>query len=487
LNHSSILAGIDTEFGFTVEDRTVSDQADDSIALVRAYPGEGFLGWDYRSEFPRRDMRGFQVERLAHDPEDAKFDEGRARPPAAEERSDRILPNGSRFYNDHGHPEFATPECWTLSDLVAHDQLGEQIVLQAANAFSNQINRKVRVYKNNTDFHGASYGTHENYLVPRLIEFDQLALGLMPMLIARQVLTGAGKVGSESKGPVRYQISQRADFFVEPMNVETLFRRPVFNTRDEPHAAMDEWRRLHVICGDSNMHPGCTRRKAGLIKLALTLIDQGKAPTWRIDDPVRSFQLVSRDATGEGRIELEGASWTTPRQILESYLDAAGQAEILDPEMSAIIQECRTLLESRNSNWDEFWPSVDWAAKLWLLEQFAESDCGWDEPTMQSLDLNYHLLDPDESLYAGLALSGYLNLLQTEAASIDHAPNGSRAIARATAISKFSAQVKTAGWERITFESPDITLDLPPNLWYEESDFDVESIEALVSRVKELK
>lgn len=487
MNQSSILAGIDTEFGFTVEDRTVSDQADDSIALVRAYPGEGFLRWDYRSEFPRRDMRGFQVEHLAHDPEDAKFDSGRARPPAAEERSDRILPNGARFYNDHGHPEFATPECWSLADLVAHDQLGEHVVVAAAEAFSDQQLRKVRVYKNNTDFHGASYGTHENYLVPRSIEFNELALGLMPMLVARQVLTGAGKVGSESKGPVRYQISQRADFFVESMNVETLYRRPVFNTRDEPHAAMDEWRRLHVICGDSNMHPGCTRRKAGLIKLAIILTQQDKAPVWRIDDPVRSFQLVSRDVTGEGRIELEGTNWTTPRNILESYLDAADHAEISDPEIAKVILECRALLANRTSNWDEFWPYVDWAAKLWLLEQFAASDGGWDESTMQSLDLNYHLLDPEEGLYAGLASSGYLRLPDIPIASINQAPSGSRAVARSVAVTKFSKQIKTAGWERITFESPAETLDLPPNHWYEKSEFDVESIEALITRVNELK
>ncbi|MBX3113673.1 MAG: proteasome accessory factor PafA2 family protein [Fimbriimonadaceae bacterium] len=487
MNQPSILAGIDTEFGFTVEDRTVSDQADDSIALVRAYPGEGFLGWDYRSEFPRRDMRGFQVDRLAFDPEDAKFDEGRARPPAAEERSDRILPNGARFYNDHGHPEYATPECWTLNDLVAHDQLGEQVVANAAEALSKQISRKVKVYKNNTDFHGASYGTHENYLVPRSIEFNELALGLMPMLVARQVLVGAGKVGSESKGPVRYQISQRADFFVEPMNVETLYRRPVFNTRDEPHAAMDEWRRLHVICGDSNMHPGCTRRKAGLIKLAVTLIEQDKAPLWRIDDPVRSFQLVSRDVTGEGRVELEGANWTTPRNILESYLDAADRAELNDPEIIKVILECRALLANRAGNWDEFWPYVDWAAKLWLLEQFAEAEGGWEESTMQSLDLNYHLLDAEEGLYAGLASSGYLRLPDIPVTSINEAPTGSRAVARSVAVRKFSKSIKTASWEKITFDSPSVSLDLLPNLWYEKSDFDVESIEALISRVNELQ
>jgi Pup amidohydrolase len=478
----SILAGIDTEYGFTIEGRDVTTQADDSMAFVRHSPDEGLPMWDYQSENPRRDMRGFQVNHLSFDAQDAEFDRGRSRPPAAEERSDRTLPNGARFYNDHGHPEYATPESWSLADLVAHEQFGDQVVLGAAQALSQKMNRKVQVYKNNTDFHGASWGTHESYLTPRNHDFSDLASAIIPILIARQVLTGAGKVGSESKGPVKFQISQRADFFVESMNVETLSRRPVFNTRDEPHADSSRWRRLHVISGDSNMHPGCTRRKVGLVKLALILLNQDRVPKWEIPDPVTSFQLISRDAIGEGRVDLEARSWTTPRQILESYCDAADRAEIADPEILELLSETRTLLEARHSNPDNFWPHVDWAAKLWLLNQFADSEGHWEQSAMQALDLQYHLLDQEEGLYYGLSKAGLLRGADVQPSSPLSPPNGSRAIARAVFIQNFPDQIETLSWGQVRLKSGK-TITLDPSLWYEQSLLDVESIEELVQRL----
>ncbi|MFM9871946.1 MAG: proteasome accessory factor PafA2 family protein [Fimbriimonadaceae bacterium] len=478
----SILAGIDTEYGFTVEGRNVNSQADDSIAFVRSSPDEGFLHWDYRSENPRQDMRGFQVDHLTPDPIDAEYDRGRARPHAAEERSDRILPNGARFYNDHGHPEYATPECWGLADIVAHEQFGDSIVVNAAQRFSQEIQKDVKVYKNNTDFHGSSWGTHESYLVPRHYDFNKLAQAIIPILIARQVVSGAGKVGSESKGPVKFQLSQRADFFVEAMNIETLSRRPVFNTRDEPHANANLWRRLHVISGDSNMHPGCTARKIGLIKLALILLEQDLVPLWRIPDPVTSFQLVSRDSTGEGRIELEDRNWTTPRQVLESYCDAMAHADIADPEIHAIIAETRQLLEDRHANHDNFWPKVDWAAKLWLLNQFAESGEDWDQATMQSLDMQYHLLDQSEGLYFGLQSANYLVLPPFASLTPQAVPEGSRAIVRAILIQRFREELESISWSTVRLKSGE-QFSLDPSIWYESDLFNVESIEELRKRI----
>src|SRR5207253_1479823 len=165
----------------------------------------------------------------------AKFDTGRRHASDREVRSDRVLPNGARLYNDHGHPEYSTPECLSLSELAMHDKAGEIAVLRAAKAYQESSGLQAQIYKNNTDFHGASYGTHENYLVPRAVGYEKLFKAITPMLIARQILCGAGKVGSESGSPARYQLSQRADFFTEPSSVDTLYRRPVFNTRDEPH------------------------------------------------------------------------------------------------------------------------------------------------------------------------------------------------------------------------------------------------------------
>lgn len=478
----SILAGIDTEYGFTVEGHSVNSQAQDSIALVRSSPDEGFLHWNYQAENPRQDMRGFQVDHLTPDALDAQFDNDWVRPSAAEERSDRILPNGARFYNDHGHPEYATPECWSLADIVVHEQLGDQVVLKAAQRFSEKLDRQVKVFKNNTDFHGSSWGTHESFLVPRRHDFNKLAQAIIPILIARQVVTGAGKVGSESKGPVKYQISQRADFFVEAMNIETLSRRPVFNTRDEPHANANNWRRLHVISGDSNMHPGCTARKIGLIKLALLLLEHDLVPTWRIPDPVTSFQLVSRDSTGEGRIDLEDRNWTTPRQILESYCDAADLADIADPEIRELIIEVRQLLQDRHGNHERFWPKVDWAAKLWLLNQFADSGEGWDQTTMQSLDMQYHLLDPENGLYSSLRNSNYFKLPQITAINPQTPPSGSRAIMRAIFLQKFKDQLESISWGTIRLKSGE-QFNIDPSIWYEDNLFSVESIEELKQRI----
>ncbi|RYG26795.1 peptidase, partial [bacterium] len=229
---TSILCGLDTEYGLLVEGRGAEDQIDDATAFVRATPDGRFVGWDYRGENPRADLRGFRLESLAFDPVDAQFDAGRTRAAPHEIRADRVLANGARFYNDHGHPEYATPECRSIFELARQDRAGEEFMLRAAQAYAAESDREIRVYKNNTDFHGASYGTHESYLVPRSLGFETLFAACVPMLVARQVLVGAGKVGSETGTWVDYQLSQRADFFVEPANAETLYRRPVFNTRD---------------------------------------------------------------------------------------------------------------------------------------------------------------------------------------------------------------------------------------------------------------
>jgi proteasome accessory factor A len=268
------------------------------------------------------------------------------------------------------------------------------------------------------------------------------------------------------------------------MNVETLSRRPVFNTRDEPHADSSRWRRLHVISGDSNMHPDCTGRKVGLVKLALILLNQDRVPRWDIPDPVTSFQLVSRDTVGEGRVDLEARSWTTPRQILESYCDAADQAEIADPEILELLWETRTLLEARHSNPDNFWPYVDWAAKLWLLNQFADSEGQWEQSAMQALDLQYHLLDREDGLYYGLSNAGLLRGNGVHPSTHHLPPDGSRAIGRAAFIQNFPDQIETLSWGQIRLKSGElITLD--PSLWYEQSLLDVESIEELTQRLSQ--
>ena len=458
-----VLCGIETEYGLWIEGRGPEDQIEDSAELVRSYPNPCFVGWDYRFESPRQDMRGFSVDHLAVDPEDMKFDAGKAHPPANVLRADRIVPNGARLYNDHGHPEYATGEHFSVGAAAIEDHFGESVIWAAAQAYAGRTGLNVKVYKNNTDFHGASYGTHESYLVPRSLDFGTLYHAVTPMLIARQILTGAGKVGHEHGQKADFQISQRADFFSEPANVETLFRRPVFNTRDEPHADPAVWRRLHVISGDANRMPLCTRRKLFLVQLALKLAMIGEAPKWLMPDPVRSFESISKDATYAFRIDLEG-NWTTAYDLIESYL-AAGQAlDLINPDEQEIVDECRLLLQCLRSDFSQFSRQVDWAAKKALVEMYREDEnLKWGDPALQAVDLAYADIDPEEGLYEALLQSD-----EIDATSFEQATQTSRALARGIAVEKFSAHLKSACWRSLTFdiEGQTRTVELWPDIEY---------------------
>ncbi len=444
-----ILAGLDTEYGFSVEARGAENQIEDSQAFVRTFPGAAFVGWDYRHEAPRSDLRGFRLDALAFDPEDAKFDAGRTYGSSVEIRSDRVLTTGGRFYNDHGHPEYATPECFTLRGLVGHELAGDEILRQTARAYEEKTGKSVALYKNNTDFHGASWGTHENYLVSRSVGYEKLFKGVMPMLLVRQILTGSGKVGSETGAKVPYQISQRADFIVEPANAETLYRRPLFNTRDEPHSRPTDFIRLHVISGDANMIAASTFRKVGLVKLAVALTEIGAAPLWDIKDPVRSFQSISRDEGYRFEIPLAKDSWTTADEILESYFSAAERFLDLDEELQSIIDEGRKLLQSLRTDFPSFARTVDWAAKRQMLEMYMQdSGTDWNDPALRSYDLEYHNLNADESLHSALV---DMDLVVPNPEAIWE-PEHSRAWVRGYAVQHFASHLKSAAWRSLTFE-----------------------------------
>ena len=191
------LYGIETEYGIVVEGLSASDWIAESIAVVRSHTGKVATGWNYRGEDPRRDMRGFTVAHLSTNPDDARFDAPGSPfvSREAERQRQEFYSNGARLYNDHGHPEYATPECSNLRDLVAHDKAGERILLAAAVRRSEKRGVPVTLYKNNTDYHGASYGTHEAYLMRRDTPTDALIQGLLPFFVSRPIYAGAGKCG----------------------------------------------------------------------------------------------------------------------------------------------------------------------------------------------------------------------------------------------------------------------------------------------------
>lgn len=448
------MMGLETEYGIAVDGCPVEGLLDAGMEIVRAYPGAHVALWDYRPESPRRDLRGFTAPMLAQDPEDARYDRpDRLRTPAEVERSDRVLANGARFYNDHGHPEYATPECRTVDDLVAHDRAGERVVLAAADAYEATTGRAVRAYRNNTDFHGATYGCHESYLTRRCVPVAALVAGLTPFLVTRQVFCGAGKAAIEEGGAARpgYQISQRADFVAVPLSVDTLYNRPLFNTRDEPHAPAAELIRLHVILGDANMSEWATGMKAGATSLALELVEQGWSPPVAPPDPVAAVKAVSREA-GLGPVAaLSGTGHWSAVDVQRSYLDAAGKAfGGRDAATDRVLSEWAGVLDDLQSDPEGAFDRVDWVAKRALLLQFAEEE-GLDpaDPAMQSLDLAYHDLHPEHGLQMGLRQAGAVRRWVTDEAvaqALVVPPSDTRAAIRGHFVSRHAADLVSVCW-----------------------------------------
>ena len=243
------LFGIETEYGITREDQETVDPVVESMELVRAHLTASFeRRWDYGGEDPHEDARGFRVSGLQQDQEEDEFAKVDA------------------------HRPFSFQE--TLLDILAHDRAGERIAQRAAERRNHALGGPhVQLYKNNTDFHGHSYGCHDNYLVSRSIPFPSLTAGLLPFLVSRQIIAGAGKVGIEGQEsgfvPGHYQLSQRADFMETDLSVDTMHNRPILNTRDEPHAVREKYRRLHLIIGDANMCEYATALKVGTTQLVL--------------------------------------------------------------------------------------------------------------------------------------------------------------------------------------------------------------------------
>lgn len=452
------LFGIETEYGLSVAGKEPSDLVAESRALVRAYGGRFAAPWDYAFENPRLDLRGFEAAELATDERDSRFDDGGLRyESVADERSDRVLANGARLYNDHGHPEYATPECRRLHDLIAHDRAGERIVLRCALARSGE-GPAVSVYKNNTDYHGASYGCHESYLFPRSIPYDDLAATLIPFLVTRQVFAGAGKVGLEgAAGKAVFQLSQRADHLSEVEGVDTLARRPILNTRDEPHADPARWRRIHIVCGDANMSEYSTALKVGATAAVLALVQQGWRSSLRLQDPVSAFRSVSRDESRRWLVELEGGR-TMPAVDVQRVF-ASQAAHVLDgipDDIRWVIGEWHRVLDALDSDWTSLADRLDWVAKYRLLEAFREGEgLDWDSPVLGSLDLAYSNLSPEEGLFRGLEAEDAIWRLVGEG-DIAHAaaepPSDTRAAVRGAMVSRFAPSIRAISWSAMTVD-----------------------------------
>lgn len=316
--------GIETEYGISVPGHPNANAMLTSSQIVNAYAAAMHRArrarWDFEEENPLRDARGFDLAREAADSSQLTDEDiGLA---------NVILTNGARLYVDHAHPEYSAPEVTNPWDAVLWDKAGERIMAEAAERAAQLPGAQpIHLYKNNTDNKGASYGTHENYLMKRETPFSDIVRHLTPFFVSRQVVTGAGRVGIGQDGHEHgFQLSQRADYFEVEVGLETTLKRPIINTRDEPHADAEKYRRLHVIIGDANLSEISTYLKLGTTALVLSMIEDGFiAVDLAVDQPVRTLHQVSHDPTLEAARHAAQRSHADRRAASDGVLRAVAQ------------------------------------------------------------------------------------------------------------------------------------------------------------------
>jgi len=447
------VCGTETEFGIVARDPEFPDPVSNSLFLIHHYPQAPSpkILWDYEHENPLLDLRGFEVEGE------------RERPgPDYNRLLNKVLANGGRLYVDGAHPEYSTPECTTARDIVLHEKAGERILAAALRAVEQVRGPgSLLVYKNNTDGKGNSYGYHENYLVARAVPFERLVRALVPFLVTRQIFAGAGKVGAENHTSLApYQISQRADFFETLIDLNTMVKRPIINTRDEPHADPAQYRRFHVIAGDANMADCATYLKVGTMAIVLEMIEADWAlPEIVLDDPVQAIKAVSRDLAVKDDLCLAGGRATTAIAVQRAYLKAAqdyyASHELTLPVKDALIRWEATL-DTLERDPRELVRELDWVAKRALIESYmGRKGCGWEDPRVAMMGLQYHDIRPEKGLYYTLERAGRIerivldeDIRQAETT----APLDTRAYFRAACVKKWPEEVYAASWTSVLFD-----------------------------------
>ena len=365
-----------------------------------------------------------------------------------------FLENGARLYLDTGfHPEYATPECDDLVELVTHDKAGERIVEDLLHQAEKRlredgISGNILLFKNNTDSAGNSYGCHENYLVSRDISFQRLAEALIPFFVTRQIIAGAGKVLQTPRG-FHYCLSQRADFFETWIGLDTMAKRPIINTRDEPHADEEKYRRLHVIVGDSNMSEVATYLKVGTTALVLDMIEDGFFDKdWSLQSPVQAIRDISHDPMLRETIKLKDGRTITPLQLQQDYVEHAFRyLDTIDPDpvTKDIVARWQYTLEKLAEDAQQLSAEVDWVIKRELIENYmARHRLSWRDPKVSLMDLQYHDIRPDRGLYYLLARRDRVERITTDEA-IEKAKHGPPQTTRARLRGEFIRQANLKG------------------------------------------
>jgi len=449
------VCGIETEYGVSRRGGGDDNPVVASSLLINAYVDDKRVGWDFEDETPARDARGFT--RDASNPPDVET-----------HLVNTVLTNGARYYVDHAHPEYSTPECTDALSLLLADKAGERIIaksMELARLAQGSVGEIV-TYKNNSDGKGNSYGCHENYLMDRNCAFGEIVKNLLPWFVTRQIFTGAGKVGSEhDREGIDFQISARSDFFEEEVGLETTIRRPIVNTRDEPHAMSSQYRRLHVIVGDANLCELSTFLKVGTTAIVLAMIEDNAIENdLSIYEPVRALREVSRDLTCSSLLELRSGRSASPLDLQWEFFNSAQRyaertglehcgGEIVGAEVLRRWEEVLSALEVDPLGLDG---RLDWVTKYCLLERFRERDgLKWDDPKLALIDLQYHDVRPERSLYERLVQAGTIERLLTEEEieqAVSQPPHDTRAYFRGECLRRWPKSIVAANWDSIVFD-----------------------------------
>jgi len=448
--------GIETEYGIMVrggDNNPVSASSMLINAYVSAQRDAKRINWDFEDEQPTNDARGNTMD-------------DSVAPEVETTLVNAVLTNGARYYVDHAHPEISTPEVTNAREIVVWDRAADEIVrdsMEYARAVLPD-GGEIIIHKNNSDGKGNSYGCHENYLLARDLPFGRLTSQITPHFVTRQIFTGAGKVGCELPGrphdDIGYQISQRADFFEEEVGLETTLKRPIVNTRDEPHADPQKYRRLHVIVGDANMSEVATYLKVGTTAIVLSMIEDDElGDEWLLGNPVPAIRQVSHDPTLRQTIMLRNGSRATALEVqwglferAQKYAQSHGLDSVgADVGVDVMIkwEQVLTGLErdpESVANW------VDWIAKQRLVEGYADRhDLPAGAPRLKAIDLQYHDMRSDKCLAARAGLDTLVTQEEARAA-MTNPPASTRAYFRGRCLEMYPDDIVAANWDSLVFD-----------------------------------
>jgi proteasome accessory factor A len=447
--------GIETEYG--IAGGPDMDPITASSIIVNAYAQQGRtrINWDFHGETPQLDARGLVgLTSFA--------------PVVETHLANTVLTNGARLYVDHAHPEYSSPECRSPLEATLYDLAGEEVMRRAVIVANESLDPEyaITLYKNNSDGKGNSYGTHENYLVSRDVDFSNVIRAMVPHFVSRQIVVGAGKVGAETDRGLdanpAFQLSQRAEFFEEVVGLETTLKRPIINTRDEPHSDAERFRRLHVIVGDANLSQVATLVKLGSTALLLAALEDDGLQRFPSPprNPVRAVRAFALDPSLKTVEICEDNQWRSAWDIQDqlwhvanTYVTRSGGEAVGDErEVALVLREWREMLDGVRDNSDAVADRVDWVAKLRIVNGIRERHgLRAHDAKLRAIDLQYHDLRPEKSLSRR---AGLKKLLQDDEIheAVHNPPRTTRAYFRGQCVARYPDQIAAANWDSVVFD-----------------------------------